>query len=266
MNKAIVKFLESLSPLNWVMIAACIAIVFVMVFANCGTAHAAYNWKAKDQRFSATAGEAITRGDVLAIKDADGYAYKADMDDSTLNRVVGVAGASAASGASVEIVTQGILDGFSSLGEGQPVLASSVAGGYTTVRLPGENQQVGAAISTTQALIDIGQAYGNEIAVLTTSTALANAYNHKTIVNTGATGIVTLTLPDAVAGYELAVSNATTYSIVVNPQDDDLIMNLTDAAGDEIWFDAAGEGVVLKAVDGTNWMPVATVGTITDGN
>ena len=248
-----------------VLIFACVvAMAAIWLFA--GLARAEYQWGQKETRFSVLAGESLAKGDVLAIKDSDGKAYKADMDAATLNYVAGIAGNAAASGARVEVIVRGVLAGFTGLGEGQPLLASSVAGGYTIIRLPGLNQQVGVGTSSTTALINICERTGNDVVTVTTNTTLTNAHNGKTITNAGATGAVTLTLPDATVGYELAVSNTENYTITINPQDTDQILGLTNAAGDSVWFDAAGEGLVLKAAKAGKWNPTATYGTFTDGN
>lgn len=110
----------------------------------------AYDIKQVWARFSATAGETLTTGQVVAIKDSDGYAYKADADVAAVQTAVGVVGKGASSGSKVEIITLGILSGWSSLGEGSPGYLSATAGAVTQTAPSALQQQVAVAISTTE--------------------------------------------------------------------------------------------------------------------
>ena len=107
-------------------------------------------------RFSAVAGESITLGEVVAIKDSDGYAYAADADDSTLNNAVGIAGMSVSSGSNLEIMTGGVFSGWTGLSEGLPGYLSTTAGEITQTYSGTLNQKIGVAISTTEYGINIG--------------------------------------------------------------------------------------------------------------
>jgi hypothetical protein len=94
---------------GWSLIIALAIMTAMMVMAT--NAQAAEYWKAKYEKFSATAGETLATGDVVCILATNSYAYKAGADASTLRPAVGVVGKGGASGAVVEIVTRGILAG-----------------------------------------------------------------------------------------------------------------------------------------------------------
>ena len=125
--------------------------IFAVLFAM--PAQAAVYWSQKFARFSATAGETLATGDVVTIKDADGYAYLADANDAALRPAAGVVGKGGASGASVEIVVSGVLEGNTSLTESGPGYLSETAGDITQ-SAPAYSQQVGYAISSTAYLIN----------------------------------------------------------------------------------------------------------------
>lgn len=168
-------------------------------------ATAAVFWSQKYVRFSATAGETLATGDVVTIKDADGYAYLADANDAALRPAVGVIGKGGASGASVEIVVFGVLDGNTSLTESGPGYLSETAGDITQ-SAPSYSQQIGFAISTTQYLINC-QNYFDSSSLVTLGTltgasplvlegASANDYE-TTLAVTDPTADRTVTLADA---------------------------------------------------------------------
>jgi hypothetical protein len=53
----------------------------------------------------------------------------------------------------------------------------------------------------------------------------------------------------------------------INPDDADVILVLTNAAGDAISSDAAqGSRIELVAIDGTNWIALESAGTWSDVN
>lgn len=85
-------------------------------------------FKQKWVYFSATAGEALSIGDVVYLNSSDGEVYKADADDSTKRPPVGVVGTIAADGASVMVVRQGILGGQTSATSGDQLFLSTTAG------------------------------------------------------------------------------------------------------------------------------------------
>lgn len=115
----------------------------------------------KEKRFPAilVAGEAISLGELVCIKAADGLAYKSDANDVTLMPVVGFAGEDAALGAPVEVITLGKIAGFTALTKGGAVYASETAG-ETTQAAPTVAQQVGRAVSATEISIDIAPVIG----------------------------------------------------------------------------------------------------------
>jgi hypothetical protein len=113
----------------------------------------AYYVKQQWVRVSAVCGETITVGQMVAIADADGYAYKADANVSTLRPAIGIAGKACVSTGKVEIVVMGIVSGWTSLSEGTEGYLSETAGAVTQ-SAPAWNQQVGVALNTTDYLIN----------------------------------------------------------------------------------------------------------------
>lgn len=101
-------------------------------------------------RFSLVAGEALTQGDLVAIKAADGKAYKADADDATLRPAVGIIGSGGASGVQVEAVVTGRVSGFTGLTPGALAYLSGTAGAVTQAA-PAWAQPAGVALSATEA-------------------------------------------------------------------------------------------------------------------
>jgi hypothetical protein len=94
---------------------------------------------------------------------------------------------------------------------------------------------------------------------------LTGDYSGLIITNTSATGAQTFTLPDAVVGMHFFFSVAAAQSMVVDPQNEDQILSLTDAAGDEITSDTSiGTTVELVAIDGSKWLPIRRTGTWQD--
>ena len=103
---------------------------FMMILAPAAPA-SAISWLAKTTRFAATAGETLATGDVACILGSDGKAYKADANDSTLRPAVGVIGKGGSSGATVEIVVEGIITGMPSKTPGGRLFLSETAGSCT---------------------------------------------------------------------------------------------------------------------------------------
>lgn len=128
-------------------------LALVMLSAWAMPADAAYYWTQKYARFSAVAGETVTTGQVVLIKDADGLVYKADSNDAALRPAVGVIGMGGTAGQSVEVVIFGILSGFTGLTESGPGYLSETAA-LITQSAPAYSQQVGIAISATAYLIN----------------------------------------------------------------------------------------------------------------
>ena len=114
-------------------------------------AEAAEYWKAKYERFSATAGETLAVGDVVYIKGDDGEAYKADSDGSSTYPAVGIVGKGGAGDTTVEIVTRGILAGQTAASPGAKVYLSTTAGGLTTTCPASGEQPMGFVLPGTGA-------------------------------------------------------------------------------------------------------------------
>jgi len=96
-----------------------------------------------------TAGEDLTAGQMVAVKDADGKVYKADADDADVRPCIGAAETTVSSGDAVSIVFSGWRNDGSSLKEGDLIYLSTTAGSTTQTGGSGK-QVVGVAFSTTE--------------------------------------------------------------------------------------------------------------------
>ena len=116
-------------------------------------------WQQRYIRFSATAGETLSVGDVACIK-SDGYAYKADANDSALRPAVGVIGKGGATGVTVEIVVEGIIAGQTQLTPGLRLYLSETAGAMTDTA-PTNSQSIGWVLpgDTSATLATSGRYY-----------------------------------------------------------------------------------------------------------
>ena len=83
-------------------------------------------------RFSAIAGATLATGDVVCISGSDGYAYKADANDSDKRPAVGIIGKGGATAARVEIIFLGQLAGQTAASPGARLFLSETAGAFTT--------------------------------------------------------------------------------------------------------------------------------------
>lgn len=183
---------------------ACFAVMIAVLFALAGPADA-YSIKKIYNRFSAVAGETLVTGNVVCVKDADGKAYKADANDAALRPAIGVIGKGGASGVSVEIITQGVLTGWTTLSEGAWAYLSETAAAVTQ-SAPAYAQIIGFATTTTDyyfnfnnyldtsALTALGVLSG--ASPLICEGATADAFE-TTIAVTDPTADRTVTLPDA---------------------------------------------------------------------
>jgi len=148
MDKILRKFMAPAMGIVFMVLALLLVLMPMASQAN------AYDIKKVWARFSATAGESLSTGEVVALKDADGKAYKADADNSAFRPAVGIIGKGGASGDKVEIITHGIFTGWSSLAEGSAGYLSTTAGAVTQSEPSSYKQQVGVAISATEYLFD----------------------------------------------------------------------------------------------------------------
>jgi len=169
-------------------------------------AMAAYSVKKILYRVSATAGEALATGEVVCLKDADGYAYQADSNDAALRPAIGVVGSktASASGETVEIIVIGVLTGWSSLSEGGNGYLSETAAAVTQAA-PSWSQKVGFALNTTDyffsfqnyfdssAVTSLGVLSGTTPIILEGDTADAH---ETTIAPEDPTADNTVTVPD----------------------------------------------------------------------
>jgi hypothetical protein len=90
--------------------------------------------------------------------------------------------------------------------------------------------------------------------------------SYSVIVNTGASGSQEFDLPPAAAGLRYTFACVVAQNIVIDPASGDRILSLTDAVNDSITAGTIGNSITLVAVDSTNWVAVAVVGTWTDTN
>jgi hypothetical protein len=103
------------------------------------------------------AGEALSALDAVCIK-ADGYVYKADANEPLLVPCVGLAENAAASGATVDIVDTGWIDGASGLTPGDYIYLSTTAGGVTQSKNT-IAQVLGIAVTSTRWKLNIQFGY-----------------------------------------------------------------------------------------------------------
>jgi len=189
---------------NLKIMAAMLLLVFTLLITVI-PASAAYSVKQVFARFQATAGETLATGNVVMLKDADGYAYKADANDAALRPAIGIIGKGGASGATVEIITIGTLSGWTALSEGGPGYLSETAAAVTQ-SAPAYSQQLGQAISTTTYLFNFQNYFDSSsltvLGTLSGATPLvlegATADEFETSISvTDPTADRTLTLADA---------------------------------------------------------------------
>lgn len=129
-----------------------ILMMILMLFAafSVPQADAAERWKQVYSRIPVTAGETLVTGDTVCIKATDGYAYKADSDDSNLRPAVGVIKKGGDSGSKVEIVISGILAGQTAASPGKRLYLSASSGELTTTA-PTNVQALGWVMEGTTA-------------------------------------------------------------------------------------------------------------------
>ncbi len=130
------------------LLTAVLIIVFAVLIITPQVTSAAYTVKQYWVRTALTAGETLTIGQLVAIKDADGLVYKADANDATVRPAIGVVSKGATSGNLVGITIIGKISGWSALSEGAAVYLSETAGAATQSS-PTYSQQVGVALTTT---------------------------------------------------------------------------------------------------------------------
>jgi len=184
---------------------AVLMILAIMLVVGIVNADAAYYPKEIFTRFSATCGETITKGQMVALKNADGLAYKADANDSSYRPALGMAGTSCVITGSVEVVMSGIFGGGSALGEGVPLFLSETAGAITA-GAPAYSQQVAFGISTTELYLNALNYFDTTavtaLGVLTGDTPIilegTTANDYETTITAGEpTADNIITLPDA---------------------------------------------------------------------
>ena len=130
-----------------------------------------------------------------------------------------------------------------------------------------DDAAIGGDAAVTGALTVTGD---TSLGTLTHKPKLTTYSSADTLVATDTGGVIWITatgtynLPAAAAGVKLTIFSSTTVNL--NPGAADLIVGLTNAAGDSITSDAAYRGITLVAADVTNWLPVVYTGTWADAN
>jgi hypothetical protein len=197
--------------------------LFVLVFlfiiiASVSTDASAttYNIKQVVSHFYGTAGETLTTGNVVMIKDADGYAYKANASDSTLRPAVGIVGKGGNTGQTVEIITIGVLSGWSSLAEGGTGFLATSAGAVTQTE-PAYAQKIASAISTTAYMFNF--AAHPAVGYYNAGTGTASANTNKRSSGLFYSGSITITggTSAVVAGLSPPFTSTSTYNCLVAP-------------------------------------------------
>jgi len=107
---------------------------------------------------------------------------------------------------------------------------------------------------------------GLDVTAITTDTTIADTDTAGTYTNQGATGSLTITLPEAAADLNYCFYTFAAQEIAIDPATGDQIHHLTNAAGDTITNSTAGDSICLLAVDATYWIPLQEEGTWADGN
>lgn len=104
--------------------------------------------EATDYVIQVVAGEALSARDSVYIKTSDGKAYKTDADDLTTLGFVGFVITAVSSGATVNILTWGVLTGFTGLVANTDYWVSGTSGEITATK-PSNFKYVGRALNTT---------------------------------------------------------------------------------------------------------------------
>jgi hypothetical protein len=129
-------------------------------------------------------------------------------------------------------------------------------------------QTTGTSLALTGTLTgDGGDAFYGFLnnTVTATATTITAAQCGSTFINSGA---VTINLPEAstAVGCRLTFITANAANYVVNPDDGDQILVLTNAAGDSIVNATLGNTVTIQAINSSQWAQLSAVGTWTDNN
>ncbi len=240
-----------------------IFIALFMVLMLIGNAEA-YSKKQVFARISATAGETVTVGQVVCIKDANGYAYKADANDAALRPAVGIVGSkTGASGAAIEIITNGILTGWTGLSEGVFVYLSETAGAITQ-SAPSYSQPIGVAISTTTIYFNCHNYFDSSaltaMGVLSGATPIimegATADDYETTITpTNPTADNTITLPDdsGAISYSPGVGTTVAADVLAIPVTHAYVAKTTGADAEALTLANGENGQILTVslvVDG----------------
>ena len=238
------------------------AFMLFVVMAFVATDASAYSVKQVFARVSAVAAETLTTGQVVMLK-TDGLAYKADANDAALRPAIGIIGKGGATSATVEIITIGVLSGWTTLTEGAPGYLSETAAGVTQ-SAPAYSQQVGQAITATSYMFNFQNYFdSSSLTVLGTldgasplvlEGATANDFE-TTIAVTDPTADRTITLPDADGVPILSAVVPTAATSVYGAANAIIFEGATDDAH-ETTLDVAD-----PTADVTYRLPVAAAGT-----
>lgn len=230
-------------------------LLLLLSLGVCSTPAMAYQIRQSYARISAVAGETLTSGQVVNIKDADGLAYKADADDAALRPAVGIIGRGGAAGATVEIVVQGVVSGWTTLSEGALCYLSGTAGAVTQ-SAPAWNQPIGVAINTTTYYFNFSNyvdtsaitALGTQSQALVFEGSTADAYEG-TLTLTDPTADRTFTFPDATGTVDLLSAASHNYGAAA------VDWTLTTAEAQATYIAVSNANGAVNAI-----LPAATAG------
>jgi hypothetical protein len=203
---------------RWFCSILAFALIFGLALVFLGKTQAATYWQKKTVRVTGTAGATLAEGDVVYFA-AAGTVLKADADGIRTIPADGIIGKGGASGVSVEVVTQGVLGGQSSLTVGGAVYLSTTAGGFTQSEPLGYSQEIGYAISATQIVVDFNAESNNATSMISAPMwEFIDEFNTDTLQ-----GDWTITTTEAGAGSATEATGDTNLGALL----------ITNAAGDD---------------------------------
>lgn len=144
---------------------------------------------------------------------------------------------------------------------------SETVDGNTTIALSSPNQTVILQSAQSGWHILARNDVPRVITKAATATMTANELYGHTIINTGASGAIVLTLPAPQPGMRFFVYLTAAQDVDLNAADSTQILVATNATGDALSSDATiGSRIELVALSSTTWGVVSSSGTWTDVN
>jgi len=153
------------------------------------------------------------------------------------------------------------------LDSGTPVARMPVGGALMIDTIDEFTSAGGVTLDSVLLKDGFVQGLANVIAKTGTAVTLSIAeVSGGVISDLGDTSGITITLPTAVAGYEVTIINFTGNDMIIDEDDGDQIWGIVNAAGDSITNSTAYDWIRLVALDATGWVEMSSVGTWADGN